>query len=131
MKKALLLFAALIWLGECSPAAAQVRVFTPLPPGPYHNTHGADRFDLKAALQTALDRQYHTRVRILEAWYFHEWQNDGVTACGAVRVNGENAVFVIQNTTFKTFVDIYADESQFKAAGCERPDYGVIVPRSW
>lgn len=87
-----------------------------------------------------LNSRYGRAVVVEEAWFFRESDQRGtLTICGAVVVEPKViGIFVIQDTgpsqydidgAPRRFVDIYADEQQFKQAGCERPGYETIFPR--
>lgn len=149
MKKTLLLFGALIWLGSLSEVRAQTHLSEwqapapqptfqglrimdrPFARGSNHLTLDHDRRHLQAKTQADLDARYGFPVKVQEAWMFDEDLAMGaVTVCGAVQEpQGDYAIFVMQFGHDWEFADVYADRQQFKTAGCERPGYAVIFPK--
>lgn len=128
---ALLGLGALLILGDSAfgqTKQTELRMPSPMYTNVAPLSRGGDRRDLQSYFQRAINAEYGRPVVIQEAWMFREW-NGFVTVCGAAIVEPNViGVFVLQQGGNAFFTDVYADEQQFKRAGCERAGAETIFP---
>lgn len=127
MRLTLLIFAALIWLGDMSAAHAGA-LPGPWAPGPYSPTHERDRSYLRADFQRDLDALYMERVTIVEAWQFNEWIEGTTTSCGSVVTGDGPSIWIIQKADDGSYYKKRdASRYEFQGAGCDRTGYATVV----